>query len=120
MKIDELKQLAMDIVDDKVFLSSYLKKPEDGMMVFMVLMLMGPAEKEKLKDAALFYEYYDKAGPSGYNGYPIFYSIHWVSNEDYPTLKDLIDKYYDIKKSLLNPPKFSFSDLITKLFDTNF
>lgn len=94
----ELKQLACDIYDGKVFSSSMLTNQKHLAMIFMPIILgaLNNRTKEELKEIAFIYEYLDKAGPRSINGYPIFSSFHILKHSDLAEL----DKYYQDYKAL--------------------
>lgn len=83
----EIRQLALDLVAGKVFTDRHIRADEWQSMVgsiFMVLGLGGPAIFTGIDpaDIGFIYEYMDKAGPRGINGYPVFFSLHVVSKAD--------------------------------------
>jgi hypothetical protein len=93
---EKARALAMDIADSKVFCSLMLKKHEQQhmQMIFLPLALgaVPPTTSEELnadprfpkgdQTEVMFYEYYDKAGPTGINGFPIFFSFCFLLGED--------------------------------------
>lgn len=75
-----LKKLALDIVNGKVFGSWNVKNEKELGMVFMVLIFSSPDMLPK--DLGSIYEYLSEAGPTSINGYPVFYSCNFLSNEE--------------------------------------
>jgi hypothetical protein len=99
----ELRQLALDIVDRKVYGSWMI--PEDQLdrllsVVFMPL-LFGAAENLRENKAVSLYEYLDKAGPTGVNGYPSFMSCRFLTKEDTELLNPMITKLREMRQSFI-------------------
>lgn len=121
---DELKKLAIDICNDKVFTSNHLRSNESIMSVFMPLMFIkktydddrkGKIERvlfsdiedklfnENVNKILLVYEYYDKQMPLSCNGLPIFASMSIISNlDDYKKLNGYISNYQLKIKEIYN------------------
>jgi len=89
----ELRKLALDIADDKVFIDWYLKHDDDSnlekyghylTMVFMPLALGAFKDwnREDLKELGMIYEYLTEAGPRSINGYPSFMSLQYLKREE--------------------------------------
>lgn len=99
----ELKQLAIDIYDQKVFTSNHIGKHEANMisMVFMPLALGAGFSKEEIDagKVGMLYEYYDKAAPKGINGLPIFYSFHYISVEEMYKVNIYYNQYKKLKET---------------------
>ena len=95
---EELKQIAMDLYQGKIFTDRHLSKSEDAFLVFTVLSLGGFSEfsDEDLEDIGLMFEYLDKAGPRSINGYPMFLSLRLLNQHD---TKIVFDFYKKIKES---------------------
>jgi hypothetical protein len=109
MKTDqELKQLAIDIVDNKVFTDRHLRDGESTnvYMVFMPIALgaFKDMTDEQKKGIGLLYEYYDKAGPRSFNGYPIFMSVQILSVDEYQIMVKHFEEYSAIKESFVHKP----------------
>lgn len=102
---DELKALAMDIVDGKVFTDQMLTSGVDIPMVFMPIILGGLKEltEEEKKDVAMIYEYLDKAGPRSINGNPCFFSLRILFREDFEVMYKFAKEYEELKKNFTNP-----------------
>lgn len=97
----ELRQLAMDIADGKVF-GSWMR--DDGHLAFQcVTALLPPEALQKMLDAKVagLYEYYDKAEPRGINGMPAFFSYKVVLASEAPRLDQLVKELYEVKKKFL-------------------
>jgi hypothetical protein len=84
---EEVKQLALDIYKNKIFIATMIKPNqlrEMIPMVFMPLMFMETKVFNELKDmGAIPYEYYDEAMPRSINGFPCFMSMNILSGDDY-------------------------------------
>jgi len=95
--MEDLKQLAIDVVENKVFTSNHLPKEAERFLcnIFMPLIFM----EDPPKDLALVYEYLEKAGPRAINGYPIFDSCHFLTTEQLKDLNNHIQQYMEIKET---------------------
>lgn len=90
--VEQLTQLANDIVDQKVFGSWLLMREgheHDLSMVFMPLLFTDDAASE-MKDVAHVYEFWDRAEPRGFNGLPIFFSLHEISTTEWDQLCPIV------------------------------
>lgn len=96
-----ISQLAKDIATDKVFCSFYLPESELNLIgsIFMPILFgaLKDYTQEQIKDLGFIYEYYDKAGPRGINGYPMFMSCGFVSKDDANRIQNKVDQ---IRKAL--------------------
>jgi hypothetical protein len=102
LKKSELSKLAKDIAMDKVFCSFFVPETQQENLLGMIFMpiLFGATKdysKEEIDDIGFIYEYYDKAGPRGINGYPIFFSCGFVGKNDARKIRDKVIK---IKKMI--------------------
>lgn len=102
MTNEEIYQVAKDYVDQKIFASFQIKKEEMDRLpqIFMCLLFLKKEDIEKLKNHAFIYEYYDKASPSGINGYPIFFSARWINKENYPKFIEYVNKLKESENKL--------------------
>jgi hypothetical protein len=73
----ELRKLAKQVHSGEVFLSN---KPDIIQMSFMVLMLADPSTLPE--DIGSVYEFMREAAPRSINGYPIFFSAHFLSTAE--------------------------------------
>lgn len=95
---EELKQLALDIIENKVYIDRYIENPRNLPMVFMVLGLMDKKQLEEFQNMkpVMVYEYLDKAGPRSINGMPNFFSFQFLTEEEgeifFPLIKSLVDQ----------------------------
>lgn len=97
---EELKILAKDMVEGRVFSSDHIPEEQASLLpsIFMVLGLMNKEQREGLKGVALVYEYIEKAVPSIINGYPCFSSLRTVHDEQYKQLGIYINDYLELTK----------------------
>jgi hypothetical protein len=97
-----LTQLAKDIAMNLVFTDRHVREFDITHlgMIFMPLVLgaFADATDEYKQDIGMIYEYYDKAGPRGVNGYPCFFSFGYINKHDaqivwekYAKIKDMLD-----------------------------
>jgi hypothetical protein len=84
---DQIKELVTGLVKDQVFTWQHLPADDPHLlpMVFMVLGLGGLGDIDP-DSIGTVYEYLDKAGPQGINGYPIFLSCKLVHKDDWKTV----------------------------------
>jgi hypothetical protein len=96
MTDEELKQLAQDIVDKKVFTSNHL--PQDDPMllgcVFIPLVMMNDEQQAEFieKKPGMVYEYLDKAMPMGIDNFPCFMSMRYVTEDEYSKLRTFYEE----------------------------
>jgi hypothetical protein len=105
MGTKELKQLAMDIIDNKVFGTWNLKNPEtEFSMVFMISFFFKEEQIDQFKKDEIihFYEYYDKAGPRSVNGMPCFFSCKIINKENWRQVVRYVEKYERTKNKFLD------------------
>jgi len=100
---EELKQIAVDLFQGKIFTDRHLQRLEDLPMVFMVIAFMRPKDLEKLKDdpPGLIFEYLDKAAPRGTNGMPGFFSCQMLSQEDTKKVSEICGRLEKAQKEVL-------------------
>lgn len=94
---DELKQIAKDIVGGLVFTDRHIPPDERQAMLPMVFMPLMLADKKtidqmKRDKIATIYEYYSKASPRGINGYPVFFSLSMLDDDEAKKVWEYHDK----------------------------
>ena len=98
MTEQECRQFVRDWSDGKIFSDRHLARHEDIHLVFMPLAFgaaadMAPWELHKLSGV---WEYLDKAGPTGINGNPCFFSMRYLRVEDadlvFPAIKRELER----------------------------
>jgi|EndMetStandDraft_8_1072994.scaffolds.fasta_scaffold750238_2 hypothetical protein len=85
MKTDEeLKQVAQDLLDGRIFTDRHCKDLYELRSSFLVIALMEPEAMKKMEEDKInfIYEYYDKAAPRSVNGRPIFFSCHCLTEAE--------------------------------------
>lgn len=124
MEPQDIRQLASDIVDGRVFTSWHIAKEDLGNlgMIFMPLLFMSARDKaedetehdylkrldeaeknkENARTAAMFYEFLDQAGLRCINGYPMFMSLKMLRQEDAEPLRQAIREYQEFKTKWQN------------------
>jgi hypothetical protein len=94
----DLAQFVLDYCDGKVFTSLDLRGRNDLLpMVFMVIACGAFAEwkEEDVADIGVIWEYWDQAGPRSVNGFPIFYSAHYMHKDDWEKARKAIPRELD-------------------------
>jgi hypothetical protein len=101
---EELSQFAKDYHADKIFGSWMIRDSDISMlgMVFMPLFFMDEITSKQLQNSGSIFcfEYYDKAGPRGINGNPIFYSMRIICKDDLQQVLDKAKKIDELLKSI--------------------
>ncbi len=94
MPVEELKKLAVDYKESRIFTHLDIHNINDTSMVFMPIALMRKEDLEKLKasDPGLIYEHISEAGPRAINGMPMFMSFHSLNQEDTKRLFEMVGK----------------------------
>jgi len=87
MTNQELVKIAEDIHAGQIFTDRHIApgvRQEMVPMIFLPIALADAKMAKRIKKdkPALVYEYLDKAGPRGINGYPIFMSCRFLNKED--------------------------------------
>jgi hypothetical protein len=103
---DELKQIAIDLFEGRIFTDRHLKSMEDARMVFMLIPLGAFAEAppEYIDNIGMIYEYLSEAGPRSVNGYPSFLSLRVLSKEQTEKMLNFYDEYIKLKESFIQKP----------------
>lgn len=99
----ELKKLAIDIADGKIFTDRHLRDINQLSMVFMILALMEENDYNSfIHEVGLIYEYMSEAGPMSINGMPIFMSVRRLSIEEAQKVDSFYKEYMSFKEGFLN------------------
>ena len=100
----ELKSLAIDIAEGKVFTDRHLTDQPDMIgSVFMVIGLGGiDQEKVESGEIDMIYEYIDQAGPRSINGLPCFFSCKYLSKDNVNILNGFYQEYIEMKNKFMN------------------
>lgn len=99
---EELRRLALDIADGKVF-GSWMVQTDMVPLVFMVLAIGGPASFPS--NGVAVYEYLDKAGPRSINGCPTFFTCSVLTKQDLNFLQPEVKRLVQQKRKYLNGKK---------------
>lgn len=105
MKTDqELKQIAKDLYAGRIFTNFHLQPSEQERLLFSVFMPLVFLKKETKSSKKFFedepfmiFEYVDKAGPMAINGYPIFESLQYLTEEEH---QKMISYYSKVKQAM--------------------
>ena len=98
---EELKTLALDIFQEKVFTTLHIPENEGHMIrsIFMPIGL-GGLTPEQAAEVGMLYEYLSQAGPRSVNGYPCFFSVQCVNKADMDQLIGFINQYKEAVESV--------------------
>jgi hypothetical protein len=100
----ELKQLAVDISEGKVF-GSWMLPPEraqDLMHVVFMPLALGADKTIQEADVWGVYQYTDKATRTTKDGFPLFMSFKILTKEDCAKLAPLLDKLRQLKQEFMS------------------
>lgn len=103
----ELRRLAMDIHSGKVFGTWCFQSPGEAqnclVLVFMPLVFMDDKQREEMasQDVAHLFEYLDKAGPGGVNGYPCFTSFQSLCAEEWFRLRNFHEQVKEFEANFM-------------------
>jgi hypothetical protein len=94
---EELNTLARDIQAGRVFTAAHIRPGEHPSIVGMIWMPLGLGAlaympEEDRADLGTCYEYLDRAGPIGCNGYPSFFSVQLLGKADTALLGAKLDR----------------------------
>jgi len=101
MKTDkELKEIAMAIRAGTIFTDRNIK-PEDQYLagsIFIPLLLMDEKGRKELVDSkpGMIYQYMSEAGPRSVNGYPCFFNMRILSQEEMEKVLDYFKKIEEV------------------------
>jgi hypothetical protein len=101
---EELKVIASDLLDGKIYCDRHCRSAEDTVQVFMILGLMGTEAVEQMqKDEIDFvYEYLDQAGPRSCNGKPMFMSCRMLSKTETAKMFEFYEAFRAAKEQVMN------------------
>ena len=99
MNDKEIKQLAVDIFENRVF-GTWCMHRNDACFVGSVFLPIALGA-EVGKDVEHVYEYLSEAGTMGINGYPTFFSCRLLRKVDWEKLKPLLTKLKEAKDKVL-------------------
>ena len=100
----ELKQIAKDLYAGRIFTNLHLQPSEQESLLFSVFMPLVFIRKETKggkkffeDEPSMIYEYVDRAGPMAINGYPIFTSFQYLTEEEH---QKMIGYYSKVKQAM--------------------
>ena len=101
MTDEELKVLAVDIVDRKVFGSWMVPKDQPSLIASIFIPLSIGAASKLPGNVDSLYEYLHRAMPISVNGYPAFFTFRFLTVEDRERLVPMIERYKSMKQEFL-------------------
>jgi len=89
MTDDEIKALARALLKHEVFMSDCIRTPDEIPLVFMTLNFMKTEDLDQMKKDGVvhLWECLKNAGPLSMNGYPLFFSHHAITKDDYTKVR---------------------------------
>ena len=99
---DEIRALAVDVIEGKVF-GSWMVPHEDSDLLGSIFMVLNFLDLDGREDIGHVYEYLGEAGGRGVNGYPSFMSIRYLNKEECRRLADACVSYKVARSSFLSP-----------------
>jgi len=97
----ELKQLALDISDGRVFGTWMIREGDLHLLGLIFMLLQFLNEEDRKEKPAAIYEYYTEAGHQGINGYPIFWSCCYLNQEEVDQLQPMLELIDEQKQQFL-------------------
>lgn len=101
-KDEELVQIAKDLLEGRIFTDRNLEPGDARMLgsIFLPLALMDEAQAKKMMAdrVSMVFEYLNKAGPRGINGYPFFTSCRVMNCSDFEKFAEIYNKAVAIQK----------------------
>lgn len=99
---DELRQIALDLADGKIFSDRHLGDQSHMIgSVFMPVILgaFSDLTKEEIDSGkvSFLYEYLSEAGPMAVNGFPTFFSVKYLNKEETEIMFDYFNKWSALK-----------------------
>lgn len=88
---DELKKLAKDVYEGKIFLANTDKAINCSFGIMLIFATFPP-------DTVALYEDFSKAGPRSMNGYPCFTSCSYLTKDDWNIFVTYFEQYKELVK----------------------
>lgn len=102
----ELKKLALEYTEGKIFGSWNIHETDQKSVIGMVFMpITFMLKKDLPEDIAHVYAYMHEAGPRSINGYPMFYSCYMLNEADYKKFVEYVNKIRKQREEFLNDEK---------------
>lgn len=88
----ELRQLVLDICDNRVFTDRHCRTADEVLQCFPILAMMKLCDRKFIaaNPPGLVWEFYSKASPMGVNGLPMFFSCKFLSPSDQEKVHPLV------------------------------
>lgn len=100
--LEELVQIGKDLAADKIFTNLHLG--EDVMLdqCFMALTFLNEEQRKELEEnkVVVIFEYLNKAAPRTINGYPMFFSMQTLTEEEAKTVWEMYNKIKDFEDEI--------------------
>lgn len=103
---EEIRKIAVDIHEGKVFGSWMMPADEDPSLVFIVLLFLDDKKVKEMEEQETVhcFEYYDKAMPRSINGMPQFMSCFMLNKQETEVLQTLLNELKAQKDRFLESP----------------
>ena len=102
---EELKQLAKDMLADKIFTNAHIKKGDESLLgsIFMPIIFMEQKDRDKMEanGICVLFEYYSEASTKSINGYPMFMTMKYMTKDEW----EKVYIYHEKMKTALDEVK---------------
>jgi hypothetical protein len=99
---EDIKKLAVDIFEGRVFGSWCIPESELSNVLHLVFLPLAFTDRDQIpKNTAHFYEYLRESSPRGINGYPSFFSVRFMSRGMAETIYPMLAQLEGLRKSFL-------------------
>lgn len=90
MTDEQLKEFVLGLCDGKLLTSAQVRQPDLIPMIFLPVAfgVFNGWSKEEIENIGVLWEWNDRAGLRGINGYPIFSSLRMMHKEDWKRAVD--------------------------------
>jgi len=104
---DELKVIAVDLYDGKIFSDRHMRDENSLLVVFMPIAFgaFNNWTKERLDTLGIIYEYLSEAGPRSVNGMPTFMSFRLLNREETEKMFVHYEAYKKMKEEFIGKPE---------------
>jgi hypothetical protein len=103
---EELRQIGADIYEGKVFTDRHISKNSlditPSIFLLIALGAFSKAPEEYIDNIGMIYEYLSEAGPRSINGYPMFFSLQVLSEEQAKVVINAYLQYKEIKENFVS------------------
>ena len=107
MREDELIEVAQGIKSGKVFTNKHFKSMEESKELTPKVFLpigsgvLDKATKEEIDNLGMLYEWYRRATVQKICGYPIFYSVRYLTTSDTSRVAEMLERFQETESSIL-------------------